>query len=53
MDNQLPYTFDLVWDIKTMAQLVQRVAYLQEELRDFKEICEEEGIDWNSVTTKP
>jgi hypothetical protein len=43
--NELPYDFDLLWDIKTKAQLIVKYVQAQRDIKDIKEVCESHGMD--------
>jgi len=43
--NELPYDFDLIWDIKTKAQLVVKYTQALQDIKDIKEVCESHGMD--------
>lgn len=43
-DEDLPYTFDLLWDIKTKSKLFEHYQQLKNEIKDIEEVCEEHKI---------
>lgn len=44
MNEELPYSFDLLFDIKTMEELRKEVKYLEERLSNLRETMEYHGI---------
>jgi len=45
MTNDLPYVFDLFFDIKTRSQLVTELAYLQDRLAKITNLMSENDIE--------
>ena len=49
MEQELPYTFDLLWDIKTKSQLVSMYLEHRTALAEIEEVCRDHKIDINAV----
>ena len=47
MNQELPYDFDLIWDIKTKARLVYEYLQAKEKVIDIEDVCKSHGIDIN------
>ena len=47
MTNELPYDFDLLWDIKTKARLVYEYLQAKEKVTDIEDVCKSHSIDIN------
>lgn len=41
---ELPYSFDLIYDIKTVAELEKRLGELKNELNDLNDLCKSHNI---------
>ena len=48
--DNLPYDFDLLWDIKTKLQLVTEYVYCKNRLKDMEEMCQVHNIDINELS---
>jgi len=48
-DDQLPYTFDLLWDIKTKTRLVEKYIQAIRDIRDIKEVCESHDMNIDDI----
>ena len=47
--SELPYDFDLIWDIKTKAQLVTAYLIAKEKVKDIEEVCQSHNMDINKL----
>ena len=47
--DALPYTFDLLWDIKSKPQLVQEYLIAKEKVEGIEEACADHNIDLPSL----
>lgn len=52
MNNELPYDFDLVWDIKTEAQLVREYLQAKKKATGIEEVCKSHDIDIKKLIAK-
>ena len=50
MNNELPYDFDMLWDIKTKLQLVTEYVHCKNKLKDIEDVCKSYNIDINELS---
>jgi len=51
MDYELPYDFDLHFDIKTKVQLIEEYVRLKDRLNSMKDVCKSHNIDIEALIT--
>ena len=49
MNNELPYDFDMIWDIKTKVQLVTAYLQAKQKIKDIEEVCQSHNMDINNI----
>ena len=49
MKQELPYDFDLLWDIKTKVQLVTEYLHAKSKVKDIEEVCQSHNLDINKL----
>ena len=49
MNNELPYDFDMIWDIKTKVQLITEYLQAKQKVKDIEEVCQSYEMDINKL----